>query len=111
MRYSVTVLARSLMPARGGRPLVPEPRGHATLAQARGWVWRNAATWCSALLPTEEGFSAFVLDEDGSEALTLEYGRDPDAQPVEHDRESLREMKAARPKTKTTTTTNEARRK
>jgi len=92
-RYSVTVAGRATEPGRCGRLLVPEPRAVASLREARRWMSRMAATWCAALLPSEEGFSGFVLDDDGTEALALEYGRDPDALPVEHDRDDLEELK------------------
>lgn len=106
MRYAVTVHAHSMIAARASRLLVPKPRHVPTLKAARSWLSMMRATWTDALLPSEDGFSGSVLDEDGSEALTIEYGRDPDAEPVEHDRASLREMKAHRPTTKTTTTTS-----
>lgn len=79
---------------------MPEPRHVPTLRAARHWLSRSAGTWCGALLPTEDGFTGFVLDDDGSEALVLEYGRDPDLEPIEHDRSQLREMKAFRRETK-----------
>lgn len=102
MRYAVTVFARSLLPTRGGRLLVPEPRRVATLRAARVWLDMMRPTWGSApaLLPSEEGFTGAVLDEDGSEALALDYLRDSNADPIKHDREDLREMRAMRPKTK-----------
>lgn len=83
---------------------MPEPRHVPTLRAARHWLSRSAGTWCGALLPTEDGFTGFVLDDDGSEALVLEYGRDPDLEPIEHDREGLRLMKVARRRTTTKTT-------
>jgi hypothetical protein len=104
VRYAVTVHAHSMVAERAPRLLVPAPRRVATLKDARAWLYMMRGTWLDALLPTEDGFSGSVLDEDGSEALTVEYGRDPDAEPIEHDRASLREMKAHRPKKKTTTT-------
>jgi hypothetical protein len=105
MRYSVSVYTHAAFgSAIAPRLLVPEPYRFATLKAARAWLSRMAATWIGALFDGEDGFSGCVLDEDGSEALTVEYGRDPDAEPIEHDRASLREMKAHRPK-KTITTT------
>lgn len=97
MRYSITTVARSLIPSIGGRPLVREPYRVATLTAARAWVSMMAPTWRNpeTLLASEAGFTAFVLDADGAPALTLEYPRDPDAEPIEFDRGELREMNAA----------------
>lgn len=87
MRYAVTIATSA------GRLLVPTPRPAATLRDARAWLSRMAATWCDALQPVESGFTGLVLDDDGSAALTVDYGRDPDIPPVESDRDELHEMK------------------
>jgi hypothetical protein len=94
VRYSVSVATHTAFGSlTAPRLLVPEPRRVATLRDARAWLSRMAATWIGALLPHEDGFTGSVLDEDGSAALAVEYGTDPDAEPLEHDRAALREMK------------------
>ncbi len=96
MSYSVTVTAKSLLPARAARLLVPDPREVSTIREARAWLSRMAGTWCAALLPTEAGFIGLVVDEDGKPARTIEYGVDPDVEPVEHDRDALAAMRGGR---------------
>jgi hypothetical protein len=106
-RYAVTVHAHvAFGTTTAPRLLVPEPYRVATLKDARAWLSRSAATWIDALGANEDGFSGCVLDEDGSEALVCEYGRDPDQDPIEHDRAALRAMKTNRPKTATTEETS-----
>jgi hypothetical protein len=93
VRYSVSVSTHIAFGSPNApRLLVPEPRRVATLRDARAWLSRTAATWIAALHPHEDGFTGSVLDEDGSPALAVEYGTDPDADPIEHDRDELREM-------------------
>lgn len=103
VRYSITVHTHSLALDLPARLLVPEPYRVRTLKAARAWLDMMAPTWRDpeVLRPTEGGFSGAVLDEDGSVALVREYGRDPDAETVEHDRAALREMKAAKRRTTT----------
>jgi hypothetical protein len=92
MRYSVTVLARSLVADRGGRLLVPEPRHVATLREARAWLDRMSLTWIDALLPSESSVVGLIVDDDGRPACSVEYPRDGSA-PIDLDRDELREMR------------------
>lgn len=92
MRYSVTVLARSLVADRGGRLLVPEPRPVSTLRAARSWLDLNQLTWIGALLPTEASFVGLIVDDDGRPAASIEYPRDG-SEPIDLDRDELREMR------------------
>ena len=93
-RFSVIVAIPCAPPILIGRELAR--RECRTMRDVRAWVSRNAATWCDALDPGTSGFTAFVTDDDGEPAFALESARDPDAEPIEHDREDLEEMRAMR---------------
>lgn len=90
MRFLAIAAVPCAPPKRIGRELA---RCSTTrLRDARAWASRNAATFIGALDPGEPGFSVFVTDADNDPALTLAYGRDPDAEPVELDRDDLQEL-------------------
>ncbi len=94
MTYLVSVAARSLVPAREWRSLVPEARPFATLKAARSWVAMMRSTWTDpdVLLATEDGVVAFVVDERIAPVMTIECGRDHDTPAIERDRDELHEM-------------------
>jgi len=95
--YTVTVAARSLVPAREERLLMPAPRPVATLREARAFLQRMRPTWLGSecLLPTESGFVGYVVDDEGVAALSIEFGRDGE-EPIEHGREELEAMRSRR---------------
>ena len=95
MSYWTTVAVPCAPPSLVGRLLVPTPHAESTLRDVRSWMRRNAKTWTDALLPGEPGFTGFVVDQDGEPALTVEYGLDADAEPVEHTRAELAAMRGA----------------
>jgi hypothetical protein len=104
--YSVAVYVSYATGATRGRQLAPTPgdrRTEPTIRAIRAWLDLMRPTWLGALDVGEPGFIALVLDDEGEPARTFEYGRDPDAEPIEHGRASLRAMQT----TTATSTPNE----
>ena len=96
MKYFVTVALPGAPPDLLGRLLVPAPRELPTLRDADAWSRRNADSWRDSLLPNETYFTAWILDEEGVPARTLEFPSGLGAEPTTLDRKTLRRLRAGR---------------
>lgn len=90
MSYSVSIAVTGTTTGRVLASRVVE-----RLRDARRWVARNSETWLEALDPDEQGFVAFIFDDEDRPILTIEVGRDRAVEPVEHNRAELAAMRGA----------------
>jgi hypothetical protein len=95
-KYTLTIALPCAPPAWWGRLLAP-PREIASVQEGRAHALRNADTFRGALEPGETCFIAWIVKATGTVVRTMDFDRAEGSPPVEHGRDTLREMRAVRP--------------